>query len=103
MTFSVTHWSGDPPDESTIRHRMEAEGLNPYLWSNAPADRYAPHRHGYDKVIYVVSGSIRFGLPELDESVELEPGDRLDLPAGILHDAIVGEEGVRCLEGHHQA
>jgi quercetin dioxygenase-like cupin family protein len=101
MGYSVTRWSGESPDEPALRHRMEVEGLSPYMWSNGPGDRYAPHSHGYDKVIYVVTGSIRFRLPELEESVELKPGDRLDLTAGTVHDAIVGEEGVRCLEGHH--
>ena len=28
------------------------------------------------------------------------PGDRLDLPAGTSHDAVVGPDGVTCLEAH---
>jgi hypothetical protein len=30
----------------------------------------------------------------------LNPGDRLDLPAGTVHDAVVGPQGVVCLEAH---
>jgi hypothetical protein len=30
----------------------------------------------------------------------MTPGDRLDLPAGVLHAALVGEQGVVCLEAH---
>jgi len=30
----------------------------------------------------------------------LKAGDRLDLPANIVHDAIVGPQGVVCLEAH---
>lgn len=101
MNYKVTRWEGDIPAEEELRERMKAEGLVPYVWSNAPGDRYAGHRHSYDKVIYVVSGTIEFGLEELEESVWLHPGDRLDLPSGVLHDARVGQEGVRCLEGHH--
>ncbi len=100
MTYQVTGWHGKPPTEADLRHLMESEGLSPYMWSNAPGDRYAAHKHGYEKVIYVVSGSIEFGLPELGESVSLEAGDRLDLPSGMLHDARVGPQGVSCLEGH---
>ena len=33
-------------------------------------------------------------------TVELAPGDRLDLPAGTSHDAVVGPDGVTCLEAH---
>ena len=42
-------------------------------------------------------GAIRFGLPATGGSVMLGPGDRLDLPAGTRHDAVVGPDGVRCL------
>jgi quercetin dioxygenase-like cupin family protein len=56
--------------------------------------------HSYDKIIYVVHGSITFNLPQLQQQVTLTAGDRLNLPAGILHDAVVGPHGVVCLEAH---
>jgi uncharacterized protein YjlB len=80
--------------------RLRAAGLEPGSWSNGPNDRYAAHDHGYDKVIVVASGSISFGLPGTSEVVELRDGDRLDLPARTSHDALVGPDGVRCLEAH---
>ena len=82
------------------RVRLAAEGLDPGTWSNGPGDRYAAHDHGYDKVLVVASGSIVFGLPDRGERVALEVGDRLDLPAGTSHDAVVGPIGVTCLEAH---
>ena len=80
--------------------RLRAEGLVPSSWSNGPGDRYSVHEHGYDKVIVIESGSIAFGLPDLDETVDLVAGDRLELPAGTSHDAVVGPLGVSCLEAH---
>jgi len=80
--------------------RLRAEGLAPGSWSNGPGDRYAAHDHDYDKVIVVEQGSIRFGLVDAAESVELAAGDRLELPAGTRHDAVVGSDGVTCLEAH---
>lgn len=80
--------------------RLRAEGLEPSSWSNGPNDRYGAHEHGYDKVIVVASGSIAFGLPGLGPSVALAAGDRLELPAGTRHDAVVGPDGVTCLEAH---
>jgi uncharacterized protein YjlB len=80
--------------------RMRDEGLDPGAWSNGPGDRYGAHEHGYDKVIVVERGSIRFGLPATAESIELADGDRLELPAGTSHDAVVGVLGVTCLEAH---
>jgi quercetin dioxygenase-like cupin family protein len=83
--------------------RLRVEGLAPGSWSNGPGDRYAAHDHPYDKALVVVAGSIRFGLPHIGRSVELGTGDRLDLPAGTRHDAVVGGSGVTCLEAHAAA
>jgi len=97
----VTSWSGSTaPTESTLRQLCTDEGLSPYPWSNGPHDVYSAHSHSYDKVIYVVRGSITFGLPDLGEKLTLKTGDRLDLPAGTVHDAVVGAQGVLCLEAH---
>jgi uncharacterized protein YjlB len=97
----VTSWSDTAtPTQSTLWQLMVDEGLNPYSWSNGPFDVYSPHSHSYNKVIYVVQGSITFGLPELGQQLTMKAGDRLDLPAGIVHDAHVGAEGVVCLEAH---
>jgi len=101
MELKITSWPDeDPPSRDELWRVMVDEGMSPYVWSNGPHDLYSAHTHSYDKVIYVVSGSITFGLPELERNTTLFPGDRLDLPAGTSHDAIVGHEGVTCLEGH---
>ena len=97
----VTPWADSAtPTQSTLWHLMTDEGLNPYAWSNGPYDMYSAHSHSYNKVIYVVQGSITFGLPELEKQLTLNAGDRLDLPAGTVHDARVGAQGVVCLEAH---
>jgi quercetin dioxygenase-like cupin family protein len=85
---------------SDLDARLRAEGLDAGSWSNGPGDRYGAHDHAYDKVIVVASGSIRFGLVDRGEAVDLVVGDRLDLPAGTRHDAVVGPAGVVCLEAH---
>lgn len=81
---------------------MLEQGLNPYSWSNGPHDVYSAHKHNYKKVIYVVSGRITFGLPVSKKQVTLYPGDRLEIPAGTVHDAYVGADGVVCLEGRKE-
>jgi quercetin dioxygenase-like cupin family protein len=88
------------PGAASLVGRLRAEGLEAGSWSNAPGDTYGAHAHGYDKVLVCAAGSIRFGLPDRDEIIELEMGDRLDLPAGTRHDALVGAGGVTCLEAH---
>jgi uncharacterized protein YjlB len=100
-TPHVTPWADPvPPTESTLMHLYTEQGLHPYSWSNGPHDAYTAHSHLYDKVIYVVRGSITFGLPELGLELILNPGDRIDLPAGTIHNAVVGAQGVVCLEAH---
>jgi|SRR5689334_4974639 len=102
MSATVIRWPVDKaPSEEAIRALYRRESLDPYRWSNGPRDVYAPHSHSYHKVIYVVSGSITFGLPDTGESIALGPGDRLELPPGTKHDAVVGGSGVVCLEAHH--
>jgi len=97
----VTPWADPvPPTRSTLWQRIADEGLSPYAWSNGPHDIYHAHLHSYNKVIYVVQGSITFGLPELGKELTLKAGDRLDLPADTVHDAVVGAQGVVCLEAH---
>jgi uncharacterized protein YjlB len=83
-----------------LAERLRNEGLRPNAWGNGPGERYGTHEHPYDKVIVVEQGSIRFGLPATGEAVELAEGDRLELPAGTSHDAVVGAAGVSCLEAH---
>ena len=87
-------------DETSLRERLRDEGLAPSAWGNGPHDRYGAHDHGYDKVIVVAAGSIRFGLPQRGDAHDLIAGDRLELPAGTSHDALVGDDGVTCLEAH---
>jgi quercetin dioxygenase-like cupin family protein len=85
------------PDELMTRLRGEAAGC--YSWSNGPGDRYAPHSHGYEKVLYCVDGSIAFILEAEGRRLELTAGDRMVLQAGTVHSAEVGPGGCTCVEG----
>jgi quercetin dioxygenase-like cupin family protein len=102
MDLKVTPFIGDtPPTEEEIRADLEEEQqLRVYRWSNGPDEEYTSHTHGYHKIIFVLEGSIQFDLPTRQEKLNLKVGDRLDLPSGIRHSAVVGDEGVTCLEAH---
>jgi quercetin dioxygenase-like cupin family protein len=103
MNHNVEVWNGDsPPSEAELRHMLSEQGLSGYRWSNSPGDTYGRHSHPFHKVIYVVQGSITFILPESDERVTLNAGDRLDLPKDVIHEAEVGLQGVICLEAHQR-
>lgn len=85
---------------SGLAERLRQLGAEPTSWSNGSGDVYGAHDHGFDKILVCETGSIVFGLVDLGERIELHAGDRLDLPAGTNHDALVGDEGVSCLESH---
>lgn len=101
MELKVVPWEGAVrPTESEVRAAMQADGLSFYAWSNGPGDVYAAHTHSYHKVLAVAKGKITFILPEKNQRLTLQPGDRLYLPAGTRHAAEVGPQGVTCLEAH---
>jgi hypothetical protein len=85
-------------EEHEVAAAMRAQGLSPYCWSNGPHDTYAVHSHTYHKVLYCVRGSIRFELTDEHQSLALQAGDRLDLEPRTRHSAVVGPDGVVCLE-----
>jgi hypothetical protein len=94
--------------EAELRASLIAEGMpvaaldaaESSSWGNGAGDRYAAHDHGYDKVLLVLAGSIIFELPAAGRTPTVTAGQRLDLPAGTRHAAVVGPDGVRCLELH---
>lgn len=103
--MQIIRWQKQtPPTERELREQMQRERLSSYTWSNGPNYTYAAHTHSYEKVLYCVQGSIRFVLPEhVDaegkaECVDLTPGDCMILPSDTLHSAVVGSQGVTCLE-----
>ena len=98
MDVLVDQHRGDAPDPGTIEKRLRSEARDVYGWSNGPDDRYEPHAHAYHKLLYCTRGSIEFILGD-GRRLTLNPGDRLLLPAGTQHAALVGADGCACVEG----
>lgn len=97
--MQLIEWPGpEDPSAAAISDIYRNEGLRPISWSNGPGDRYAEHTHSYHKVLYCVRGSITFDVS--GDKLSMKPGDRLELPPGTPHAAVVGPEGVTCYEGH---
>lgn len=86
--------------ESVLQAQLTRQGLTPIRWSNDPDAVYGTHEHPYGKVLVVVSGSITFTISGGTRVVTMRPGDRLELPRHTPHSAIVGSDGVVCLEAH---
>jgi quercetin dioxygenase-like cupin family protein len=98
MEVHVDRAAGPPADPSAIERQLRTEARDVYGWSNGPGDRYAQHAHTYHKLLYCTHGAIDFILGD-GRTLTLGPGDRMLLPAGTSHAAIVGPEGCACVEG----
>ena len=95
---TLTTWpGGEAPSRDSLERLFAEAGLSPSWWSNAPHDRYSPHSHPYHKVLYCARGGITFVVPDAGD-FRLHPGDRLDIPPGTTHAAVVGPDGVTCVE-----
>jgi quercetin dioxygenase-like cupin family protein len=93
--ITLTRWpeSAGQITINKIRARLEQEGLCPYRFEMVPGDAYGDHSHPEAEIRWVVSGRMRV-LIEHEELI-LEPGDRLDLAANVVHSAdVLGEEVV---------
>jgi quercetin dioxygenase-like cupin family protein len=99
VEVQVRRWSGGQhPTLANITRVMQQEGLRPYMWVNMPNHRYAVRSHGYDKVLYVIDGTLELTLPDSNQLVKLKAGDRIEIPAGVRHGTIVGIHGAKCVE-----
>ncbi len=95
---TLTTWpDGEAPSRQSLERLLAAAGLSRNWWSNAPHDRYSPHSHPYHKVLYCARGGITFVVPDAGD-FRLRPGDRLEIPPGTTHAAVVGPDGVTCVE-----
>lgn len=97
-TVQVTLWD-EPrrPDEGALRARLTQAGYLVVRWQNGPAEGYRAHAHIYPELLWIVSGSITVILPADKRLLELGPGDRMEVPAGVLHGILAGPDGAAYL------
>jgi quercetin dioxygenase-like cupin family protein len=94
----VVLWEGPgKPTEESIRERLAAQGYGVVRWTTETATGYPPHAHIYPETTWVISGSLTVILPTDGRLLELLPGDRIEVPQGILHGVMAGAEGATYL------
>jgi len=72
-----------PLQLATLRRVLEREGMVTAWWSDVPGTCLPIHTHAFPETRWVVEGYLR--VTSGDETVELGPGDRLDLPPNLPH------------------
>ena len=79
--------------EAALRAKLEGRGYRLARYVYPPGTVFPDHRHGIDKVDAVVSGSFRLVIG--GHVALLGPGDWVDVPSGVVHNAVVqGDEPV---------
>lgn len=81
------------PAEEALRARLVEAGYAVVRWTCEPATGYPPHVHIYPELLWLVSGSLTIVLPAEKRMLELLPGDRAELPQGMVHGTMAGAEG----------
>ena len=71
---------------------LRAMGWRPYPWSAGARAIFSEHCHEATKHLYVLEGSIDF------DGLTLSAGEGIIIPALTPHRAVVGPEGVTCIE-----
>ncbi len=95
----LTRWNKTvPPASPVLHHVLQTEGLTFLEWTDPPGTIYPVHTHPLIQVHVILSGQMRIGLPETNEEIILNPGDRLDLPPDTPHwEDVVGTEATTYL------
>jgi mannose-6-phosphate isomerase-like protein (cupin superfamily) len=99
----VTRWrGGQHPTAQAISQILLKQGLRPYNITHGPHNHQAARSHGHNRVLYCVEGSMEVVLPDLNQKVQLRPGDSIDLPRGVRYATRIPATGARCLEAERQ-
>jgi len=87
--LEIQRWDeSEPPNRKKMREELLDEGFHGiHTFRDAPGTTYAEHQHDYIEVRWVLKGELIFGVG--GKEYHLKPGDRIDMPAHLLHDAKV--------------
>lgn len=77
---------------------LERDGFpHIYEWSDTPGTIYETHSHKDKVTLFVTEGNITITLAGLAQTYRA--GDRINIPPGLPHSAVVGEAGCQLVVG----
>jgi quercetin dioxygenase-like cupin family protein len=102
---AISRWNtvlDGPLSEMALRRKLESLGYSVARYVYPPGTTFPDHTHGVDKIDAVVSG--RFRLVIGGHVAVLGPGDWVEVPRGVTHNAVViGDEPVVSLDAVRKA
>lgn len=63
-----------------------------YEWSDTPGTLYEKHSHKDKVALFIIEGDVTFYFED-GSTKNIKQGDRFDVPPGLGHSAVVGENG----------
>lgn len=98
--LNIRRW--DPATDGTLSEekmmsKLQREGYKCYIYHYHPGTYFEDHTHEVHKVEGIIAGQFRLGM--YGQNVTLGPGDMLEVPRGVVHNAaVVGTEGVIAID-----
>lgn len=87
-----------PVSETALRQLLESRGYRCNRYDYPPGTVFDEHSHADDKIDAVLSGCLRVTVG--DQQYDLQPGDYIYIPRGVMHRAeVIGNETVASLDG----
>jgi mannose-6-phosphate isomerase-like protein (cupin superfamily) len=85
-------------DVPALERQLRSEGfVHTYVWQDEANAFYEEHTHDCETAHIILEG--RMTLGQRGETRSYNPGERCDVPAGVLHWARMGPAGCRYLIG----
>ena len=85
-------------DVAELESQLEKEGFRrTYTWEDGAEVFYPDHTHDTLTAHIILSGEMTLVMN--GQSKTYHPGDRCDVPAGVVHSALIGPKGCRYLIG----
>jgi quercetin dioxygenase-like cupin family protein len=98
--MTVSRWNSaldGPLSEEALRRKLQSLGYTVARYVYPPGTTFPDHTHGVDKIDAVVAG--RFRLVIGGHVAVLGPGDWVEVPRGVTHNAtVLGDEPVVSLD-----
>jgi quercetin dioxygenase-like cupin family protein len=98
--MEIEHWNSAADgelSEAALRRKLEQRGYRVTRYVYPPGTRFPAHTHAVDKIDAVLSG--RFRVVIEGQAADLEAGDAIAVPRGVVHSAeVLGDVAVVSLD-----
>ena len=88
--IKIEKWNPDKDGQLTeenMKKKLSSQGYNYTMYEFGPGTNFPDHSHSISKKDSIISGEFQFSM--YGETVVLQPGDMVEVPANTTHNAKV--------------